>query len=63
MDIAVLGNYLNLAHPDEAALAAIQEKYYAHIRFASLLGCGMVGTETPEFTQGCGTDGQVFGDR
>lgn len=46
MDIAVLGNYLNLAHPDETALAAIQEKYYAHIRFASLLGCGMVGTET-----------------
>ncbi|MGN0707786.1 MAG: sugar phosphate isomerase/epimerase family protein [Faecalibacterium sp.] len=46
MDIAVLGNYLNLAHPDETALAGIQERYYAHIRFASLLGCGMVGTET-----------------
>ena len=42
IDIAVLGNYLNLAHPDEDALHAIQEKYYAHIRFASLLGCGMV---------------------
>lgn len=46
IDIAVLGNYLNLAHPDPDALAGIQEKYYAHIRFASLLGCGMVGTET-----------------
>lgn len=46
IDIAVLGNYLNLAHPDADALHAIQEKYYAHIRFASLLGCGMVGTET-----------------
>ena len=46
LDIAVLGNYLNLAHPDTDALHAIQEKYYAHIRFASLLGCGMVGTET-----------------
>ena len=46
IDVAVLGNYLNLAHPDPTALAAIQEKYYAHIRFASLLGCGMVGTET-----------------
>ena len=42
----MLGNYLNLAHPDADALHAIQEKYYAHIRFASLLGCGMVGTET-----------------
>ena len=40
----MLGNYLNLAHPDTDALHAIQEKYYAHIRFASLLGCGMVGT-------------------
>lgn len=38
LDIAVLGNYLNLAHPDTDALHAIQEKYYAHIRFASLLG-------------------------
>ncbi len=46
LDIAVLGNYLNLAHPDADALKAIQDKYYAHIRFASLLGCGMVGTET-----------------
>ena len=46
IDIAVLGNYLNLAHPDGDAVAAMQEKYYAHIRFASLLGCAMVGTET-----------------
>ncbi len=46
LDVAVLGNYLNLAHPDPEAIAAAQEKYYAHIRFASLLGCGMVGTET-----------------
>lgn len=46
MDIAVLGNYLNLAHPDEAVIRASLEKYYSHIRFASLLGCGMVGTET-----------------
>lgn len=46
MDIAVLGNYLNLAHPNPAVLEQSLEKYYAHIRFASLLGCGMVGTET-----------------
>lgn len=46
MDIAVLGNYLNLAHPDSEKIRQFQEKYYAHIRFASLLGCGMVGTET-----------------
>ena len=46
IDIAVIGNYLNLLHPDEEYLRDAAEKYYAHIRFASLLGCGMVGTET-----------------
>ena len=46
MDIAVLGNYLNLAHPDQEVIHQSLEQYYAHIRFASLLGCGMVGTET-----------------
>ena len=30
LDIAVLGNYLNLADPDEAALSAAKERYYAH---------------------------------
>lgn len=51
IDIAVLGNYLNLAHPDADALAAIQEKYYAHIRFASLLGCGMDCTQIMRFAK------------
>lgn len=46
LDIAVLGCYLNLATPDKAALARNQEVYKAHLRFASLLGCGVVGTET-----------------
>lgn len=46
LDIAVLGNYLNLAHPDKDKLKEIQYKYMAHLRFASLLGCSVVGTET-----------------
>ena len=46
LDIAVLGCYLNLAHPDPDTLRTIQEKYMANIRFASVLGCGVVGTET-----------------
>ncbi|MBQ8979027.1 MAG: sugar phosphate isomerase/epimerase [Oscillospiraceae bacterium] len=46
LDIAVLGCYLNLADPDENRLRANTEKYLAHIRFASHLGCGVVGTET-----------------
>lgn len=46
LDIAVLGCYLNLANPNPEKLKEIVEKYKAHIRFASLLGCGVVGTET-----------------
>lgn len=46
LDIAVLGCYLNLATPDADALKANTEKYMANIRFASHLGCGVVGTET-----------------
>jgi Sugar phosphate isomerases/epimerases len=46
VDIAVLGCYLNLANPDEEILKEIIKTYEAHIRFASVLGCGMVGTET-----------------
>ena len=46
IDIAVLGCYLNLANPDEKQLKEIVNSYMAHIRFASILGCGVVGTET-----------------
>ena len=46
IDIAVLGCYLNLAHPNPQKLAEIQNRYKAHIRLASMLGCGVVGTET-----------------
>ena len=46
VDIAVLGCYLNLATPDKEALLRTQEIYKAHLRFASILGCGVVGTET-----------------
>ncbi len=46
VDIAVLGCYLNLANPNKEQLAKITHRYMAHIRFASWLGCGVVGTET-----------------
>ncbi len=46
VDIAVLGCYLNLANPNPTKLNQITHRYMAHIRFASLLGCGVVGTET-----------------
>jgi len=46
VDIAVLGCYLNLANPNKEMLAKDVHRYMAHIRFASWLGCGVVGTET-----------------
>lgn len=62
VDIAVLGCYLNLATPNKEALVKTVHRYMAHIRFASLLGCGVVGTETGApneayaFTLECGTE-------
>ena len=46
LDAAVLGCYLNLGNPDPDELKGIQKMYTAHLRFASILGCGTVGTET-----------------
>lgn len=46
LDVAVLGCYLNLAHPDPEKLKEIQSRYYGHIRAAALIGACVVGTET-----------------
>lgn len=46
LDVAVLGCYLNLAHPDPDALKDIQSRYFGHLRAAALMGAGVVGTET-----------------
>ena len=46
LDVAVLGCYLNLAHPDAAKIREFQTRYYGHLRVASLAGIEMVGTET-----------------
>lgn len=46
VDVAVLGCYQNLATPDEKELADTIDTYKRHILFASLLGAGVVGTET-----------------
>ena len=45
-DIAVLGCYLNLTNPNEETMKKTYERYFSNIRFASLLGAGVVGTET-----------------
>lgn len=46
LDVAVLGCYLNLAHPDPDKLREIQGRYYGHLRVAALMGAAVVGTET-----------------
>lgn len=46
LDVAVLGCYMNLAHPDPEQMEIIKKKYYGHLRVASVAGCCMVGTET-----------------
>lgn len=46
VNVAVLGCYKNLATPDEEELKQNLKLYMHHIRFASYLGCGVVGTET-----------------
>lgn len=67
VDIAVLGCYLNLATPDQAQLEKNVHRYMAHIRFASWLGCGVVGTETGApnptytFTPECHTEEALQG--
>jgi sugar phosphate isomerase/epimerase len=55
LDLAVLGCYLNLANPNRTQLTEIQETYRAHLRFASMIGSGLVGTETgaPNETYTC----------
>ena len=46
LDVAVLGCYLNLAHPDPQKVKEFQTRYLGSLRAASQAGIGMVGTET-----------------
>ena len=46
LDIAVLGCYLNLAHPDPDERRRIKSVYNANLRLARVAGAGVVGTET-----------------
>ena len=46
VDIAILGNYLNLLDPSDEYIRYAAQMYEAHLRFASMLGCTVVATET-----------------
>lgn len=46
ISIDILGCYINLAHPDDAELKVLLDRFKEHIRFARDFGCSLVGTET-----------------
>jgi len=46
VQIAVLGCYINLSHPDPAARGPLVAYFKEHLRYARDFGCGMVATET-----------------
>jgi len=46
VEISVLGCYINLVHPDEKIRDFVLTRFENHIKFASMCGAKMVGTET-----------------
>lgn len=46
ISIDILGCYVNLAHPEDAELKVLLDRFKEHIRFARDFGCSLVGTET-----------------
>ena len=46
ISVDILGCYVNIAHPDDAELKKLLDKFKEHIRFARDFGCSLVGTET-----------------
>jgi L-ribulose-5-phosphate 3-epimerase len=46
IQIAVLGCYINMIHPDQTERRKALERFKEHIRFARDFGCNIVGTET-----------------
>lgn len=46
LDVAVLGCYLNLAHPDPDVYRDTVKRYQAHLTLARWMNAGVVGTET-----------------
>ena len=62
LDVAVLGCYLNLAHPEEAKIREFQSRYFGNLRVAALAGIGMVGTETGAPNAAYKLDAETHGD-
>ena len=46
INISILGCYINLANPNDDELNELLDTFKEHIRFATYLGCNIIGTET-----------------
>ena len=62
LDVAVLGCYLNLAHPEKDTIREFQSRYFGNLRVAALAGIGMVGTETGAPNAAYKLDANTHGD-
>ena len=60
--MAVLGCYLNLAHPEKDTIREFQSRYFGNLRVAALAGIGMVGTETGAPNAAYKLDANTHGD-
>lgn len=51
--VAVFGCYINPVHPDKAIRDEQLSSFEQHLKFANLLGCPLVGTETGSLNADC----------
>ncbi|ENH96511.1 sugar phosphate isomerase/epimerase [Gracilibacillus halophilus YIM-C55.5] len=46
VQVAILGCYINMIHPDQAKREKLLDRFKEHIRFSRDFGCSIVGSET-----------------
>lgn len=46
VNVSMLGCYINMSHPNDEELNKLLNTYKDYLRFASMLGCSLVGTES-----------------
>lgn len=46
VNVSMLGCYINMSHPDDKELNILLDEFKNYIRFARMLGCNLVGTES-----------------
>jgi len=63
LDIAVLGCYFNMGHPDPAVRSDGADYFREHLRFAADFGCRIVATETGSVRADYGEDPENGGER